>query len=32
MLKVKEKINNSEVEGYIVIEAGKSEKHYWADL
>lgn len=32
MLKVKEKINNSENEGYIVIEAGKSEKHYWADL
>jgi len=32
MLKVKEKINNSEDEGYIVIEAGKSEKHYWADL
>jgi lipopolysaccharide transport system permease protein len=32
MLKVKEKINNSEDEGYIVIEAGKSEKHYWEDL
>jgi len=32
MLKVKEKINNSEDEGYVVIEAGKSEKHYLADL
>jgi len=32
MLKVKEKTSNSEDEGYIVIEAGKSEKHYWADL
>ena len=32
MLKEKEKINNSENEGYIIIEAGKSEKHYWADL
>ena len=30
MLKVKEKINNSEDEGYLVIEAGKSEKHYWS--
>ena len=32
MLKVKEKINNNEDEGFEVIEAGKSEKHYWADL
>ena len=32
MLKVKEKINNSADEGYLVIEAGKSEKHYWSDL
>ena len=32
MLKVKEKINNSEDEGFEIIEAGKSEKHYWADL
>ena len=32
MLKVKEKMKNNEDEGYLVIEAGKSEKHYWADL
>ena len=32
MLKAKKKINNNEDEGYLVIEAGKSEKHYWADL
>ena len=32
MLKVKEKTSNNEDEGYLVIEAGKSEKHYWADL
>jgi len=32
MLKVKKKMNNSEDEGFEIIEAGKSEKHYWADL
>jgi len=32
MLKAKEKMKNNEDEGYLVIEAGKSEKHYWADL